>query len=116
MSKSRRLEPDALRWPRIFPRNLSVNFRVYVKTMRRTLAAVILIVCLASCLEAQNRPEFQVIRAIEPPKIDGILNDAVWTQDPLTFISAFTASIPNPTRFALPSVEETTYSTTTGLP
>src|SRR5262245_22731173 len=47
-------------------------------------AAVLTIwVLSAGVVAAQDRPEYHVQRAIQPPKIDGVLDDQVWQQDPL---------------------------------
>jgi hypothetical protein len=45
------------------------------------IAAVVFLV--AADAHAQARPEFHVPRAAQPPKIDGVLDDEVWKQDPL---------------------------------
>jgi hypothetical protein len=39
--------------------------------------------CLASSAFAQSPAEYRVPRAAEPPKLDGILDDQVWTQGPM---------------------------------
>src|SRR6266850_450967 len=51
--------------------------------MNRALAITALVILTAIDLRAQERQEFRVPRAAEPPKIDGVLNDAAWTQEPL---------------------------------
>src|SRR5262245_10138158 len=45
-------------------------------------AALLLLAPLS--LQAQVRPEFHISRTQQPPKIDGLLNDAVWDDDPLS--------------------------------
>src|SRR5262245_16047087 len=35
-------------------------------------------------LQGQVRPEFPISRTQQQPKIDGLLNDAVWDDDPLS--------------------------------
>ena len=51
--------------------------------MRLTLTAVLIILCAAIALRAEERPTFHIARAAEPPKVDGILNDEVWNREPL---------------------------------
>ena len=51
--------------------------------MKRALAIAALIAFAVCDLHAQNRQEFAVARAAQPPKIDGVLDDDVWKQDPL---------------------------------
>lgn len=51
-----------------------------IKVIARLLLLLLLFV---STSEAQDRPQFRVTRATEPPAIDGILKDAVWNNDPL---------------------------------
>jgi len=50
--------------------------------MKSALAVTCLVVFTIN-LRAQDRPEFRVARAAEPPTIDGVLNDEVWKQEPL---------------------------------
>ena len=45
-----------------------------------TIAAIVL---FAVNLRAQDRQDFRVLRTAEPPKIDGILDDDVWKQEPM---------------------------------
>ena len=45
-----------------------------------TIAAIVL---FTINLRAQDRQDFRVPRAAEPPKIDGILDDDVWQQEPM---------------------------------
>ena len=42
-----------------------------------------LCLCLGSSAFAQSPAEYRVPRAAEPPKLDGILDDQVWTQTPM---------------------------------
>src|SRR5215470_8046621 len=51
--------------------------------MQRTVTLLAIIVCATLTLRAQEPAEFKIARAVEPPKIDGILNDDVWKQPPL---------------------------------
>src|SRR2546425_2167232 len=51
--------------------------------MRRAIMVAALIVVTAIDLDAQDRPEFRVPRAAQPPVIDGVLDDEVWKQEPL---------------------------------
>ena len=51
--------------------------------MQKALVVVALIVSTVSTLHAQDRPEFRIARAAQPPTIDGVLEDEVWRQDPL---------------------------------
>ena len=52
--------------------------------MLRAVTVISVILCGVLGVYAEDRPEFQVIRALEPPKIDGSLEDIVWQQEPLT--------------------------------
>src|SRR5947199_10141429 len=52
--------------------------------MRKTVVLVFVTLCHVFILDAGDRPEFRVLRAQEPPKIDGALEDAVWQNSPLT--------------------------------
>ena len=47
--------------------------------MRRFVTTA-LCLCLSSSAFAQSPAEYRVPRAAEPPKLDGILDDQVWTQ------------------------------------
>ena len=49
--------------------------------MKRVLA--LLGVLLPAIARAQGNNEFAVERAAEPPRIDGVLDDAVWSRAPL---------------------------------
>jgi len=51
--------------------------------MQRTVTLLAIIVCASLTLRAQEPAEFKIARAVEPPKIDGILNDEVWNREPL---------------------------------
>src|SRR2546426_10717570 len=51
--------------------------------MRPTLTAVLIILCAAIALHAEERPAFHIARATDPPKVDGILNDEAWNREPL---------------------------------
>jgi len=51
--------------------------------MNRVYAIAALFLLAALTLRAQDHPEFQVARAATPPKIDGVLDDQVWTQEAL---------------------------------
>src|SRR5438552_541509 len=51
--------------------------------MRPTLTAVLIILCAAFALHAEERPAFHIARATDPPKVDGILNDEAWNREPL---------------------------------
>src|SRR5262245_36977054 len=46
--------------------------------MNHFLGASLLLFALGPMVYGQARPEFQVSRAQEPPKIDGDLHDAAW--------------------------------------
>jgi hypothetical protein len=50
--------------------------------MTKVLTIVALVVFVID-LRAQDRQDFRVPRAAEAPKIDGVLNDEVWKQEPL---------------------------------
>ena len=52
--------------------------------MQKALAITALVLSAVIDLRAQERPEFHIPRAATPPAIDGVLNDEVWQQDPLT--------------------------------
>src|SRR5215207_4385954 len=51
--------------------------------MKRPLLTAGLCLCLSSSAFAQSPAEYRVPRAAEPPKLDGILDDQVWTQAPM---------------------------------
>src|SRR3979490_1394237 len=51
--------------------------------MKRALAIAALIAFAVCDLRRQKRRELAVARAAQPPKIDGVLDDEVWKQDPL---------------------------------
>jgi hypothetical protein len=51
--------------------------------MRMTVRTIFLLILAVTRLHAQERREFRVLRTAEPPKIDGVLNDAAWKQAPL---------------------------------
>jgi hypothetical protein len=51
--------------------------------VRRTLTTMLVLGLAASSARAQDRPEFRVERATQPPKIDGVLDDDVWQRQPL---------------------------------
>ena len=51
--------------------------------MKRGLATVALCLVLGSSAFAQAPAEYRVPRAAEPPKLDGVLDDQVWTQAPM---------------------------------
>ena len=52
--------------------------------MRRFSAALFVFLCVATGLQAQNRPDIQVPRTTVPPKIDGVLDDEIWKQESFT--------------------------------
>ena len=49
----------------------------------KTALTITALILFSVGLRAQERPEFRVSRAAEPPKIDGVLDDEVWKQEPL---------------------------------
>src|SRR5213594_895710 len=51
--------------------------------MRKTVLFAILQLFTALGLYAEKPPDFHIRRAAQPPKIDGILNDEVWKDEPL---------------------------------
>jgi hypothetical protein len=53
-----------------------------LKRMKR-LAATAFCLSICSTAFAQSPPEYRVPRASQPPKLDGILDDQVWTQAPM---------------------------------
>jgi uncharacterized protein DUF5916/cellulose/xylan binding protein with CBM9 domain len=52
--------------------------------MKRAVVIIALVLCAAGELWAQERPEFHITRAAQPPAIDGVLDDEVWTQAQLS--------------------------------
>src|SRR5215471_8797856 len=50
---------------------------------RRALTIVLFALLAAARASAQDRPEFHIERAAQPPKLDGVLDDEVWQQQPL---------------------------------
>src|SRR5690349_4246223 len=52
--------------------------------MRKAAIMVVLTFLRAFDLQAEDRPEFVVSQAIQPPKIDGVLEDPAWQHPPLT--------------------------------
>jgi len=52
--------------------------------MRTTIAFVIILVCVEAGFSTDLSTDFHILRATEPPKIDGILNDEVWNREPLS--------------------------------
>ena len=52
-----------------------------MKTSSALIATLLMLFPIA--VHAQERREFRVGRAIQPPKIDGVLDDDVWDDDPL---------------------------------
>jgi hypothetical protein len=51
--------------------------------MRRLLVTVVVAWTLVGTALAQSQGEYRVPRAPEPPRIDGVLDDAVWTTAPM---------------------------------
>ena len=51
--------------------------------MKPLFAALAICLGLSAVASAQTQAEYRVPRAAEPPKLDGILNDQVWTQAPM---------------------------------
>src|SRR5262245_38222367 len=51
--------------------------------MSRAVAVMMIWLGAAGGAAAQDRPEYRVPRAAQPPKIDGVLDDQVWQQEPL---------------------------------
>ena len=51
--------------------------------MKRRLVTSAVCLCLSSSAYAQAPAEYRVPRAAEPPKLDGVLDDQVWTQAPM---------------------------------
>jgi hypothetical protein len=51
--------------------------------MKRRFVTAVLCLGLSSSAFAQSPAEYRVPRAPEPPKLDGILDDQVWTQAPM---------------------------------
>src|SRR5438093_8487683 len=52
--------------------------------MRKTVVLVFAMLFHMFRLHAADRPDFLVLRAKDPPKIDGALEDEVWQNPPLT--------------------------------
>jgi Domain of unknown function (DUF5916)/Carbohydrate family 9 binding domain-like len=52
--------------------------------MRKAAIVILLALLHVVGVNAEDRPEFLVSRALEPPKIDGALEDGVWQNAPLT--------------------------------
>src|ERR1051326_1818787 len=52
--------------------------------MEKAARVVLLTLLHVLALQATDRPDFVVAPAVEPPKIDGGLEDAVWQNPPLT--------------------------------
>jgi Domain of unknown function (DUF5916)/Carbohydrate family 9 binding domain-like len=50
---------------------------------RSTFTTSLMLALAAGTARAQDRPEFQIERAAQPPKIDGVLDDDVWQRQPL---------------------------------
>jgi hypothetical protein len=51
--------------------------------MRKIAVVLVFTLLHALGIHAEDRPEFAVSRALEPPKIDGVLEDEVWQNPPL---------------------------------
>ena len=51
--------------------------------MKHALTIAVLVFLPMIGMRAQERPEFRVARAAEPPTIDGILDDDIWKQEAL---------------------------------
>ena len=51
--------------------------------MKKAVLTVLACLFAAVSLHAEKPPDFQIRRAAVPPKIDGILNDDIWQQEPL---------------------------------
>ena len=51
--------------------------------MRNVSSILLIILSAAITVHAQERPTFPIVRTAVPPKIDGILDDAVWSGSPL---------------------------------
>ncbi|HLQ76482.1 MAG TPA: DUF5916 domain-containing protein, partial [Terriglobia bacterium] len=52
--------------------------------MRRIILALFVFTCAVTALQGQSRPDIPVLRTTVAPKIDGVLDDEVWKQEPLT--------------------------------
>src|SRR5262245_17428839 len=63
--------------------------------MRRALTIACLLGLGASGVSAQDRPEFRVERAAQPPKIDGVLDDDIWQQMPPMALGDWLSYNPN---------------------
>jgi hypothetical protein len=62
---------------------LSYDRAVRWSSWRVWLSTLIAVTSMAAGAHAQDRPVLHVSRATTPPKIDGVLDDAVWLADPL---------------------------------
>jgi hypothetical protein len=51
--------------------------------MKRILATLAVLVALGGTAAAQSQGEYRVPRAAEPPRIDGVLDDAAWKEAPM---------------------------------
>lgn len=51
--------------------------------MRRALTTVLLMALRVAGAAAQDRPAFKIERALQPPRIDGVLDDEAWQREPL---------------------------------
>lgn len=51
--------------------------------MKQLLTELLVCLCLCSSAFAQTQGEYRVPRVTEPPKLDGILDDAAWSQAPM---------------------------------
>jgi len=51
--------------------------------MKTVCAMIALCLSMAASLQAQSQPDFSVARAVEPPVIDGALDDEVWKREAL---------------------------------
>ncbi len=62
---------------------MHVDVDVLAGLTRPTLTTVLVLALAAGTALAQDRPEFPMERAAQPPKIDGVLDDDVWQRQPL---------------------------------
>jgi hypothetical protein len=51
--------------------------------MKRLFVAIVIALALGGSAYAQNQSEYRVARAVEPPRIDGVLDDAAWQAPPM---------------------------------
>ena len=51
--------------------------------MKRAFAVIALLLFTGGALQAQTQPDYPVTRALQPPVIDGVLEDEVWKREPL---------------------------------